>query len=180
MLCRIFSLVMLCLLFGAQRAQAQLAAHVAVNQTGSVFSYTLFNDEPVGSQNFLSLFHLDVNAPITVTNTPAGWDFVTDNSTYVDWFNTDTQLPYPHDVAPGSSLSGFTIEATVDTSELLFYTVTSWDHVNDIPGPGTENLVNVPSDTSVTVPVIPEPSTCALMAIGLLPLIGVVARRRKR
>lgn len=178
MLRRISALVILCLLLGAQRTQAQLTAHAEVNQTGAIFAYTLFNDELVGSPNFLSLFHLDVNAPITVTSTPTGWDFVTDNSTYVDWFNTDTQLPYPNDVAPGSSLSGFTIESTVSTSESLFYTVNSWDHGNDTPGPATQSLIGVPSVVAAADPTIPEPSTLTLLGAGTVTLLGFVWRRK--
>src|SRR5262249_28997305 len=132
---RVLCFGLFALLFGMQQANAQLLAHAELNQSGSVFSYTVFNDEPAGSPNFLSTFHLTVNAPITVTGIPIGWDFATDNSTYVDWFNTDSTLPYPHDVAPGTSLGGFTVESTVDTTDTLDYTVTTWDHTADSSGP---------------------------------------------
>lgn len=173
---QVLLVVVLSALFGAQRTSAQLLAHVELSQTDTVFSYTLFNDESIGSANFLSTFHLAVDAPITVTSTPVGWDFSTDNRTYVDWFNTDTGLPYPHDVAPGSSLSGFIIQSTVKTTATLDFTVTSWDHIGDTSGPTTMGFVAAPSGISA---VVPEPGSFIAVFIGTLAG-GLFFMRRKR
>ncbi|HYV27658.1 MAG TPA: hypothetical protein VFA77_09010, partial [Candidatus Eisenbacteria bacterium] len=91
----------ICLLAG-QNTNA-IEAHVAVAQNGTNFNYTLFNDDPTGSQFFLSNFHLEVNAPFAVSSTPSGWDFVTDQFSYVDWYCTNSVSPYLNDVAPGAS-----------------------------------------------------------------------------
>jgi hypothetical protein len=94
--------------------------HIEVTQAGSEFTYTVFNDEPATSSLYVNAFHLTIGgAPFSVTSTPEGWDYFTDNSTYIDWYNTELELPYPHDVAPDSSLGGFTILSAVATSELL-------------------------------------------------------------
>ena len=174
---RVFCFAFLALLFGAQRTNAQLLAHAELNQSGSVFSYTLFNDEPSSGPNFLSTFNLTVNAPITVTGIPAGWDFVTDNSTYVDWFNTDSTLPYPHDVAPGTSLWGFTVESTVDTTVTLDYNVTSWDHAADSYGPVTQSFILAPSGVPTSVP---EASSLTVTFAAGVAACAFCLLRRKR
>lgn len=179
---RLLCFALLALLLGMRQAHAQLLAHTELNQTGSVFSYTLFNDEPVNSPNFLTTFHLTVDAPITVTGIPTGWDFVTDNRTYVDWFNTDTTLPYPNDVAPSSSLSGFIVESAVTTTVLLDYTVTSWDHTADAPGSAIQDdFVLAPSGVAAAAP---EPSSLTIMLTGsvvllLLSTLRMILARRK-
>ena len=63
---------------------AGLLTHVDSSQTGKAFSYTVFNDEPLGSSNFLSLWHLNVNAPFSVSSVPTSWDYVTDFATFID------------------------------------------------------------------------------------------------
>ncbi len=124
---------------------ADLIANVRVNGSPPVWSYTLSNNEPTNSPNFISSFILTVNAPITTVGTPPGWDFVTDNSTYVYWFNTDVSLPYPHDIAPGTSLAGFSFSSTAPSSQPLSADVSAWDHIADGPGPTVINPVLAPS-----------------------------------
>ena len=161
---------------GTRPASAQeLLSHVEAAQTGTDFVYTLFNDEVVGSSNYIALFQILVNAPITVTGTPNGWSFDTDGSTFVSWFNTDTELPYPNDIAPTSSLGGFQISSTTDTSELQPYSVLSWDHTADSSGPSVTGGVIAPS---ASLAAAPEPCTAALLLLSGagLPII----RRRKR
>jgi hypothetical protein len=125
------------------------------------------NDEPTGSANYIAAFSLTVNAPITVTGTPSGWTDNTDNLTFVFWFNTDPALPYPHDVAPGSSLGGFTIASIGSVSTLLTAGIVSWDHSLDAPGPLSPPL----SVAAPATPAVPEPSSFALI---LLPIIFVI------
>ena len=140
--------------------RAGLIADVMATPGPTVWSYTLFNNEPTGSPNFIDSFSLTVNAPITVTGTPAGWDFSTDDTTFVFWFNTDPALPYPHDVAPGSSLGGFSLTSTATSSQLLSYGLAGWDHSLDQPGPTTAGTVLVPSNVQQSVP---EPPTWSLL-----------------
>jgi hypothetical protein len=175
------SISILLVALGTPGVHAELMTQVEVNQTGQVFSYTLFNDEPPTSPNQLSVWHLTVNAQFSVINTPDGWDYFTDNATFIDWFNTDFELPYPHDVAPGASLGGFVIESIVATSEMLSYTVGSWDHLNDTGGPPFEGLVLAPSTEADpgTFP-IPEPGSLTLLSSGLAGLLGYAQYRRRR
>ncbi|MCB1126475.1 MAG: hypothetical protein KDM81_08275 [Verrucomicrobiae bacterium] len=122
-----------------------LAARVELDQSGTNFVYTLFNEEPVASSWHVSNWHLEVGAPFQVLATPPGWSFATDYATYVDWFSTDTEEPYPHDVAPGDSLAGFALGAVVDTPEPLSYVALSWEHGSTAPGPSVMASVNSPS-----------------------------------
>jgi len=126
-------------------AWSQVAAHVTLNQSGNVFEYTVVNDAPSGSSVYISRFHLEINAPITSVSSPTGWRSVTNNKTYVDWFSTDGSPPYAHDIAAGTSRSGFTITSSVSTSEPLGLTLGSWIHQADMPGAAVEALVAVPS-----------------------------------
>jgi hypothetical protein len=167
------------IILGFPSAGAGSIADVAVSQSGAVFNYTVFNDEPTTSSDYISTFNLTVNAPITISGTPAGWDYVTDNATYVDWFNTDPVLPYPHDIAPGASLGGFVIQSTVTTSALEPYAVTFWDHSLDAGGPYFQDQVQAPFNFSIPASV-PEPTSMIPLGTGLVALAGYTWYRGKR
>ncbi|MBZ5728263.1 MAG: hypothetical protein LAP87_25160 [Acidobacteriia bacterium] len=110
-----------------------LAAHVlvSVNLVASTWSYTVFNDESAGSHRFINAISIDMTVPFTVTGTPSGWAVDTDNFSYVLWYAVDVQLPYPHHIAPGASLSGFQIMTARSTSESKGLSITSWNHQTD-------------------------------------------------
>lgn len=145
-------------------AQGALSAHVGMQQLGGMYSYTLVNDEPDTSGNYLNAFHLTVDAAIIVIGTPSGWDFITDGVSYVEWFSTDAVIPYPHDVGPQSMLGGFVIESSVLSTELLPFSIAAWDHVADDAGPGFQDFVTAPS--------VPTPGGVFVLSLG-----GVLLRR---
>jgi hypothetical protein len=149
-----------------------LSIGVNVSINGSEFDYTVLNQEPLGSANYVSAFSLQVNAPIVSIAAPVGWDFITDNSSFVTWFNTDVSLPYVHDVAPGSSLSGFDLQSSVTTSDILSFVVTSWDHSLDQLGPASDGTILAPSAQSV-----PEGGSTGLLLGAALAVISVWVRR---
>ena len=105
-----------------------LKAHVQVATQPGVWSYTVFNDEPLDSPLFIATFALGIVAPVSVIGTPDGWSFLTDNATSVLWYATDAALPYPHHIAPGTSLAGFAIQSSRTASEATGSVVTGWDH----------------------------------------------------
>jgi hypothetical protein len=172
MLSKIVFISALFLIAVTANAQNPLSGHTSVTTSPSTWSYTVFDDEAAGSSNYVGYFTLAVNAPVQVTGTPAGWTSDTDGSTYVLWYNTDTTLPYPHDIAPGSSLGGFAITSTVTTSDTLEYDLDSWDHSQDAPGPGTQGRVLAPSIVSA-----PDPSPLLALGLGSLGLGGFAFRR---
>lgn len=133
---------------------ATLRARVEVGQSGTNFSYTIFNDEPLGSSRYLNIWHLEVNAPFQVISTPPGWDYVTDYSSCVDWFSTDSEEPYPRDIAPGASLAGFVVGAVVATSESLGFAVMSWEHGTTNSGPSSVSAVTSPSVLSLVATLV--------------------------
>src|ERR1700722_10807444 len=166
------SLCLICLIMSCH-LRADLIADVAEETVGTVWSYTLFNNEPANSPNFISSFSLAVNAPITIIDTPAGWDFSTDGATFVFWFNTDVALPYPNDVAPGMSLAGFSLISPGSSSQLLSYGLSGWGHAADQPGPTTGGSVFAPSTSA-----IPEPASAIMLCGGLvLALVRYCVRR---
>ncbi len=151
-------------------AEADLLAHLTFTQSGSTFTYTLFNDEPLASPNFISLFHLEIDAPVSIIETPAGWDYATDDVTYIDWFSTSFESPYEYDLAPGASFT-FVIESAEEATEFLPFSASAWDHVVDTSGPSYTDFVLAPSGQAV-----PEPSSLILLGIGSL---GVIAYPRR-
>jgi hypothetical protein len=75
------------------------------------------------------------------------------------------ESPYPGDIAPQESVR-FEIESSVATSDLLRYTVGSWDHSIDSPGPAYRDDVLAPS-----IQAVPEPGS--LLFFGVAIGIGV-------
>jgi hypothetical protein len=170
------SFILLCLvslLAVSGRAHAQLSTHVDLTTELAplpTWSYTLFNDEIQGSTNYLSTFTLTINAPVTITGSPDGWNFTTDNMTYVYWFNQDATLPYPHDIAPGASLGGFTLSSILGVSQAASATITAWDHLADAPGPSVSKSTLSPYAPSASTP---EPQGFALY-FSMLAAFGVI------
>lgn len=111
-----------------------LKARAEVAASSGVWSYSLFNDESPDSPQFINAFSLDIVAPVTVIGTPEGWEVLTDNASFVLWFAADQKLPYPHHIAPGMSLGGFSIQSSRVNSEPTGFSITAWDHQNDQAG----------------------------------------------
>jgi hypothetical protein len=128
---------------------ALLAAHakVVVDLVAETWTYTVFNDEPANSPRYVNAISIDMAAPFTVTETPAGWAADTDGFSYVLWYATDTQLPYPHHIPPGSSLGGFQIQSVRHASEARGLTITSWNHQTDQADLTTQGSILTPSHT---------------------------------
>jgi hypothetical protein len=138
---------------GFQSARA-VQAHVEVVQAGTNFTYTVFNDEAAGSSMYLDAFHLEARAPFDVVSSPPGRVFETDHFTYIDWVCTNDVLPYPQEVAPGGTLTGFILRSKVAASEPHGYAVTSWNNTSDASGPVSRGKVAAPAllgfDASLT------------------------------
>jgi hypothetical protein len=132
------------------RTDSTLQVRVEVDRAGTNFSFTVFNDEPLESSHYLTIWHLVASAPFQVISTPPGWSCFTDNSTYVDWFSTDAEWPYVNDIAPGVSLGGFALASVVPTFEDLPFAAVSWDHAATNSGPSYLGTVASPSIMTVT------------------------------
>lgn len=173
----IFAVCVLMILYGKVAQAQHLASHIDVSVNSSIWTYTLINDEPSNSPNYINSFNLAVDAPITVINTPSGWDYQTDNSSYVLWFNTDNALPYPHDVAPATSLGGFEIGSPNAASAAQVAGLDAWDHFADAPGTTVTTTVLAPTSANA----VPEPSSMAVLILGLmgLALLMLNAHRRR-
>jgi hypothetical protein len=111
-----------------------LAAHAEGVADAGTWAYTVFNDEVGSSPLFVNALALDIAAPLLSASAPQGWSVDTDNETYVLWYATDEQSPYPNHIAPGSSLNGFEIRSQSRKSESKNLTITSWNHETDDAG----------------------------------------------
>ena len=178
----VFALSLAWAMEASSRAQS-FASHALVNNTLQDYSYTLYNDEPVGSSFYIANFTLTLPEPISfnVMSSPTGWNVSTDNRSFVFWYNTDLSLPYPNDVAPGNSLDGFSIQSTVPSSaQFVSDEIDAWDHSLDQPGPTVVGNILGPQ---VAINAVPEPSVepfLGAIALGSGGLLFGVWRRSRR
>jgi hypothetical protein len=108
----------------------------------TVFEFTLFLQGPMVTS--------------TVT-TPAGWA-VSDSPTFVDWFAIDPA----QEIAPGTSLDGFTFSSLETPGAATFVTI------------GIDDLGNVVVTSDSTLgpsPPVPEPSTGALFILSAMTML---------
>ena len=147
----------------AQNLNATTA--VQVTPQGS-WMYTLNNNEASTSDNWLTSFYLPINAPVSNVTSPINWTVDTDGASYVLWSDPES-YPYPDDVAPGASLSGFSFISQSLGGNVLS-TVSSWNHASDNAGPTVDLQVLSPG----SAPSVPEASTW--QSLGLLILLGVL------
>ena len=173
-------LIFIVALFSKQTFAQTLQSHAEVQITGSSFAYTIFNDEAVGTDLFLYGFTLIAHAPFDVTQTPVNWEYTTDNLTYIDWINEDPNFPSNYDVAPGASLAGFVLNATIPVEAILQpYTIQASDHTTGNNGSITDPSVQVLSPSMLPV-LTPEPSSEAFLGIMTLSFGGLLLRAWRR
>ncbi len=151
----IFSAAGICFL-ALELNAATLDANADLTQSGSTFTFTLYNHEPPSSPNFLDSFNLLTHGTFTDITAPDGWSFDTDFSTFINWYDVDdTKM-----IAPGSSAI-FSFIGTENYLEPYSYSVTSWDTVNNGNGPSVEG----------TTSTVPDPaSTFLLLGSALVAL----------
>ncbi len=126
-----------------------LNAQVAAVQNGTNFSYTVYNNEASGSTLLVDTFHLTTRAPFAVASTPQGWSFETDNTTYIEWFSTNSSQPFTSDIAPGASLGGFALQTADPSADKLAGALVSWDTSTNGCGPAAQLAILSPSVTNV-------------------------------
>jgi hypothetical protein len=124
-------------------------AHVEAIQVGTNFSYFVYNDEISGSALLLNSFHLTTGAPFSVTATPDGWTYRTDNATYIDWFATNSSPPFDNNILPGAFLAGFSLQSIDPSSEELGCALASWDSSTNACGPSLISTIASPSVTNL-------------------------------
>lgn len=152
------------------RTAIAISAHVTLNQNGTNFSYTLFNEAPANSPEFLNVLHLNPTGPFQVSSTPAGWAFVTDYTSYIDWFCINPLSANPNDVAPASSLPGFTLTSITTNTAPSGYALTSWYRGLTGNGGLVEDIIPVPSILSFpsgVTNVAHTPATFQFTVLGI-------------
>jgi len=97
------------------------------------------------------------------------WDFITDGSSFIQWYSTDPSGTY--DITPGNS-RGFSFDS-FGAPGIVNY---------DIGGSDPDGIPTDSISGTTTGPVepIPEPSTVLLLATGLVGMAGYVRIRFKR
>ena len=140
-----------------------LAANITTNlSVPDVWTYTVINNETAGSSNFVDQFSIAINAAVTVSAEPVGWDYqigLVNGINSITFFSNDPST----DLAPGLSLGGFSLSSPGSTDVLGTADVNSWDHTADAPGPNSVAFqVDTPSDP------VPEPWTGSMVGLALL------------
>jgi len=153
-----------------QAQDLQATATISVTSAG-VWNYTFTNSEPMDSGNWLTDFYLPLNSPITDVHSANGWSIDTDYTNYIQWSNTEPE-PFPNDIAPGHSVSGFSF-TSVATGRQVQYTLASWDHSADTAGPNAQGMILIPYAPA------PVPEVSTWQSLGALLLLGglLIARR---
>jgi len=130
------------------------------------YDYTFYNtSDPIADAGYdLYDLFLNVSPAVTLSNilSATNWDFISDSSTFIDWSSTmPGEPPIGSDIAPGTSLSGFSLTSDTQLASLSFDATLSNpnDPINPVVFPGTTALV-------------PEPSTLILVGSGLIGLTG--------
>lgn len=122
-----------------------LRAALSASLRPNYWDYRIENREPLGSPQHIASFALSIDAPVQVTGTPPGWAVDTDSSSYVLWYATDIEAPYPHHVAPGGALSGFQLMSQRTRSESIGASLVAWNHVSNEAGLVFADYLAVPS-----------------------------------
>jgi len=152
------------------------ASILAVDITSNIsvpgdWTYTITNEQAAGSPDYISEFDVAISAPIQVTALPTGWTYqigVCQGVTCIQFGSLDSS----DDLAPGGTLSGFTISSPGAVDVLANAVAYSWDHNTDQPGPDSVAFsVDSPSDP------VPEPWTGS--TVGLALLVGSMWLRKK-
>jgi hypothetical protein len=104
-----------------------------------VWNYTVTNPREALDPNWISVFGLKINAPITNVQSPEFWGVVTDNRTKVMWYSRDDR-PYTRHIRPGSSLSGFRFESTASVVSAPYFLV-NYDHRLDTTSEDTTSII---------------------------------------
>lgn len=148
-----------------------LQADVGLTRNGSTWIYTVSNLEQATSDNWVTSFYLPIYAQVSNVSAPNNWIVDTDGRHYILWSNQEA-YPYPDDISPGSTLTGFSFQSTAPATTASSL-VSSWDHGIDDIGP----TVNLTILTPLTP--VPEPSGVAVL-VGLVVTGAMVTLRRKR
>lgn len=135
------------------------------------YDYILHNtSDPIEDDGYnLYDFFLNFSPTVTLSNilSPLNWDSISDSSSFIDWFSQLPGIPPDGaDIAPGTSLSGFSFTSNTRLASLSFDTLLT----NPIDPPN-------PASYSGTTTPVPEPNTIMLLASGLAGL-GFLTRKR--
>ena len=133
------------------------------------YDYILYNtSDPVVDAGYdLYDFTLYFDPAVTITNilSPSDWDFISNESPsgsgnyydFIDWMSLlPGEPPSGADIAPGTSLSGFSFTSNMQLASLSF-----------------DMFLSNPTDPATPVPYsgntssVPEPSTRLLLGVGL-------------
>ncbi|HEV3329362.1 MAG TPA: hypothetical protein VG096_00165 [Bryobacteraceae bacterium] len=152
-----------------------LAANITTDiSVPDVWTYTIFNNEVANSPNFVDQFTIAIDPTaanlISVTATPAGWaDSIglVNGVMSIQWWSNDPST----DLAPGSSLGGFSIFDPGASNVLANADINSADHSTCVAGlcDAGPNSVTIQVDTPLGGGTqVPEPWTGSTVGLSLL------------
>jgi hypothetical protein len=142
------------------------AQSVNVDTAGNTWTYVLSNNSEPHEWKSLRSFTLPLVGPVSnirFEGDDRGWQFETDNETYVRWYNPDGG-PSVDDIDSGEFMV-FLFESPFVDSRTVTTTVTTWDGWIGAEGQAFPT----------TVSPVPEPATLIALGVGALALF-----KRKR
>lgn len=132
------------------------------------YDYTLYNTSgPIADAGYdIYWFTLNFDPPVTLSDIlfPLDWDFISDNSSFIDWNSLlPGEPPIGADIPPGNLLDDFSFTSNTQLASLDFDVYLT-------------NPVGDPVLYSGKTAPIPEPSTLILLG----SVLGGMALLRKR
>lgn len=143
------------------KADTMLPSVTESQPNAYIWSYSISNNAPADSGDYVYGFELAIQATITTVKAPEGWNYQTDQYSYVYWFSNSTAAPYPDDLPPGASLSGFILSANA-LSGASESAILSWNHFTDDLGAVSYAAVDAPMGEAA-----PEPVSGVLFICGI-------------
>ena len=107
-----------------------LRARIETSAAGNIWTYSLINDEPLGSPNYLNTLNIEPRATFTVSGTPTGWLRYGTGGSSVLWYASAPEF----DIAPAATLAGFVISGQAALANPTPCTITSGNHSTGSPG----------------------------------------------
>ncbi|HSW35507.1 MAG TPA: PEP-CTERM sorting domain-containing protein [Candidatus Limnocylindrales bacterium] len=155
----------------AQAAPSAMAPYLEIDLSGGLwkYDYTLLNTlNPITAAGFdIYDFSITIYPEANLSNitSPEDWELISDQKSFITWFSLFLGAhPFGSDIAPGTSLSGFSFISDMRLGSLDFDVTISNPDDN-------ENPITYSGFTYHATTPVPEPGSILLLGHGFIGLL---------